>query len=273
MSATDDIFAILKRRDAIIDNTLARLDRAYSRLKDKLEEYVSNERLTQAIDVAAARKDVERILLASGIYDVVGDDSQYADYLQYAKDIYKRAYGENFEYKKISLEEMNILKDMQFDKFNRLTEAGRDLLADSVVNLRLGAATFESARAELTALVDSGLARYVNTWIETAQSAFSSMASTKLASDNGIEKFEYVGVIDNITRPFCLEHIGEIKTIAEWDDLDNGQINPVSIYRGGYNCRHVLIGVPAGFEKPIDTPDDRTKKPTEEPIPKSIGGE
>jgi hypothetical protein len=81
------------------------------------------------------------------------------------------------------------------------------------------------------------------TWLETAQSAFSREANVRLAEDVGIEKFEYVGPLDGITRPFCEKHVGEVKTIEGWDKLDNGQISPVSVFCGGYRCRHKLVGV------------------------------
>jgi len=47
--------------------------------------------------------------------------------------------------------------------------------------------------------------------------------------------------LDDKTREFCRKHIGEVKTLEEWDKLDNGQLNPVSVYCGGYNCRHFLM--------------------------------
>jgi hypothetical protein len=67
-----------------------------------------------------------------------------------------------------------------------------------------------------------------------------------LAEDNGITEFQYVGPRDQLNRTFCKfpgegGHLFEIKTKEEWDQLDNGQIGPVSVYRGGYNCRHQLV--------------------------------
>jgi len=84
---------------------------------------------------------------------------------------------------------------------------------------------------------------FSETWARTTTQGLFSQVNTSLAEDNGIEQFEYVGPVDGITRPFCQDHTGEVRTIDEWDTLSNGQISPVSIYRGGFNCRHQLIGV------------------------------
>ena len=56
-----------------------------------------------------------------------------------------------------------------------------------------------------------------------------------------IKDYRYVGPLDDITRPFCRKHINEVKTMAEWNQLDNGQLDPVSVFGGGYNCRHELV--------------------------------
>ncbi len=48
-------------------------------------------------------------------------------------------------------------------------------------------------------------------------------------------------------RSFCANNYGKVKTIEEWNKLSNGQLSPVSQYMGGYNCRHVLVGVVDDF--------------------------
>jgi hypothetical protein len=51
--------------------------------------------------------------------------------------------------------------------------------------------------------------------------------------------YAYVGPVDAIIRPFCLEHIGRVYTKAEIDALDNGQLPNPFLTGGGYNCRHL----------------------------------
>lgn len=51
--------------------------------------------------------------------------------------------------------------------------------------------------------------------------------------------YAYVGPVDSIIRPFCLEHVGKVYTKAEIDALDNGQIPNVFLSGGGFQCRHL----------------------------------
>lgn len=59
--------------------------------------------------------------------------------------------------------------------------------------------------------------------------------------------YGYGGPIDSITRPFCRRHAtvesGEVYTLQALNRLDNGagQPKPVSVYLGGYRCRHFLV--------------------------------
>jgi hypothetical protein len=61
------------------------------------------------------------------------------------------------------------------------------------------------------------------------------------AKEAGVEfVYFYGGPEDKVTRPFCDEHIGKAFTKEALDELDNGQIGPVSAFMGGYRCRHFL---------------------------------
>lgn len=52
--------------------------------------------------------------------------------------------------------------------------------------------------------------------------------------------FLYTGPSTGRVRPFCAQYVGKALTVATLDSLDNGQLNPVSTFCGGYNCRHTL---------------------------------
>jgi hypothetical protein len=51
--------------------------------------------------------------------------------------------------------------------------------------------------------------------------------------------YAYVGPVDDIIRPFCLEHVGKVYTKPEIDALDNGQMPNTFLTGGGWNCRHL----------------------------------
>lgn len=57
------------------------------------------------------------------------------------------------------------------------------------------------------------------------------------------QPYLYVGPIDDVTRPFCLQWAGKVLTRAEIDDLDNDQLPNPFLTAGGYNCRHSWLAV------------------------------
>lgn len=62
--------------------------------------------------------------------------------------------------------------------------------------------------------------------------------------------YMYMGPDDLITRPFCSEHIGQIKTEAQWINTLNDDGQSAWYMQGGYNCRHQQIMVfPENFDR------------------------
>ena len=47
-----------------------------------------------------------------------------------------------------------------------------------------------------------------------------------------------LGPLDSLTRPFCREWVGKGVYLDDLDSLENDQIEPVSVFAGGYQCRH-----------------------------------
>jgi len=64
------------------------------------------------------------------------------------------------------------------------------------------------------------------------------VAAWKAEKAKDFEYRVYVGPVDEKTRDFCLEHVGNVYTLDEINDMDNGQTGNVLIDRGGWNCRH-----------------------------------
>ncbi len=50
--------------------------------------------------------------------------------------------------------------------------------------------------------------------------------------------FLYSGPVDGQVRPFWLEHVGKVYSVAAIRALDNGQLPDVLLTRGGWECRH-----------------------------------
>ena len=233
---------ILKKIDKITDTFIARLDVTYEKIiaAIKTTDLADYEAIT---NLGASRALVEEVLVASGYYEVIADDIRYQQMVAIAQEFYESTYSRDFLYSELTIQELNAMKEAQFVRLNGLTADARDALAQGILDARFAGVALEEIVDTLEKTVSVKLKNYVNTWVDTATTTFWNTTSTKLAEDNGFVLFKYVGVSDRRTRAFCDAHIGEVKTKKEWDKLDNGNLNPVSIYRGGYNCRHILVGV------------------------------
>ena len=48
----------------------------------------------------------------------------------------------------------------------------------------------------------------------------------------------YAGPSDAVTRDFCREQLGKIKTEKAWRSIPNKSIGDAWTFGGGFNCRH-----------------------------------
>lgn len=83
---------------------------------------------------------------------------------------------------------------------------------------------------------------------DTRLMAFDRLLIQEQAKAAGFDLYLYDGPRpDGIIRPFCAEHVGKVYTLAELDRLDNGanQPKPVSLYLGGFGCRHYQLPLTA----------------------------
>ena len=66
--------------------------------------------------------------------------------------------------------------------------------------------------------------------------AFARADRFEKANTAGVKRFRYVG--PSPEREFCRKHFRKVYTLSEINQLSNGQLSPVRLYCGGYNCRH-----------------------------------
>ncbi len=81
-------------------------------------------------------------------------------------------------------------------------------------------------------------ARQARTVYDTAVSTYSRQVDQLGVDPRPEDRFLYVGPSDTATRPFCARFVGQVKTRAELDSIDNGQIPNTLLTGGGWNCRH-----------------------------------
>lgn len=228
----------------IEDDFTRALDSTMRSLERQMMALLDNAQRVPAVDAALARAEVQNILVSSGYYQATGDllNAGYQSAIDEAQNFYFQTIGENFQFSETSLERLTALKNIDLGEYANLADNFSTQLTRTLVDLNFGSVDIGAAVRQLQDSVDQ-LGNHARTWVTTGLSGVYSESSIALAEDNGITEFVYVGPIDAITRPFCRQHIGEKRTKEEWNKLDNGQISPVSTYRGGFNCRHQLVGV------------------------------
>ena len=86
------------------------------------------------------------------------------------------------------------------------------------------------------------------TFVQDAIMKYHATANLLAAQKAGIKKFLYYGTIIETSRQFCIDHVGETKTLEEWEQLDNTSWagkgpGGIMLARGGYGCRHHFVPV------------------------------
>lgn len=245
-------------------NSLARheeLDELLKKIVDEMEGIILK-------DIARAMKDGEpTISIVDKLYraefwkdrqeDLYNKKSVLLDkfFKIYKKDIddLKKLYPENnFSMSAIDyqLEQFDkyLNEELDYIKLMRVTESqAKGLIRMS----QFGAVT---GSQELIDLIQSNLKQPISqlrTRLYTTQSAIyrKNRANFYATIKESGKRYIYVGPQDNITRPFCKKHGGEIKTKTEWRNLSNGQVGSAWEFGGGYNCRHYTMLVSNNWTK------------------------
>lgn len=95
-------------------------------------------------------------------------------------------------------------------------------------------------------LQDKGgnVATYAETLVRTEVNGALTDRTMAAADQAEVEYYRYDGVLSKNSRQFCWNHAGKIYHIDTIMQLDNGKLNPVITYRGGYNCVHRWTPLP-----------------------------
>lgn len=241
--------AALRRVDKISDARVLQFDRVWRDLQARLVAEVTAGEIAGTVDLALATANVQRLLEESGYYEQVGQllNDDYQKAIDTSFEQYKRMYGGNFLFAETSLERLNALKAIHLAELNRLGDGLALEISLGIIEKELGAITREQLFFEVFENTIAKNRRWATTWTKTGTSGYFTESNMTLAEDNGLNKFRYGGVVDPDTRKFCRNHVGEVRTRAGWNSLneEQGQIPPVSIYRGGFNCKHTLYAVGA----------------------------
>lgn len=234
----------LKRVDGLKSFWTSELEKVANQLERLMRDNIAATSAGNAtIDAALARAQVQALLTESGYYTAVGNlfSNGYQEIIDGLFTDYKKLLPQ-LQFTDASSKMLQMIKDRDLQIFMDLSETQATNLQRVLLNYSFGVADRQAAFDELNSITGD----FTNTSslaVDTAISGFEQITSNMIATDSGIEFFEYVGPDDNITRPFCEEHLGQVKTLAEWHEIDNGTDLPTDIYCAGYNCRHTLEAV------------------------------
>lgn len=194
-------------------------------------------------DAALARAQVQQLLVESGYYEVTGNllSSGYQTILNNNLEIYRDFYSPNLQFSDVSAARLDAIRTMRSAVFDDLAERQATNLQQILLNLNFGTSSITSAAEALANDTDRSVGQ-AETIIRTSVHAFEREANVAMADAAGIEQFIYVGPDDKLTREFCQEHIGDVKTLEEWSAITAPDAyGPVPTFAGGPNCRHSIV--------------------------------
>ena len=245
------VLSTLKKVGNIADKNLAKLDDTMAILERKLVQAVSDATITQTVDIALARAQIEAIMVESGIYERIGEllNDEYKAVMNEAYEMYQEMYPNSFQqFSGDSLAQLDNLKTLDLSKMYQINTKLSTEITSGIINYQYGALSRQAIIDSIAKKVGQTAAA-MKTEFDTALFGYYQSSANALALDNGFEKFVYDGPDDKITRDVCSEFLrdyginGEPLTVDEINALDNGQGLPVFTYGGGYNCRHSWVAV------------------------------
>lgn len=188
---------------------------------------------------------IDEIFIDSGFLSDVEDmvNQKFNQTLAENREFLDTEYGISATITASAGTQLTDLKTLMVNQFSQIEEDLANRIERSVYGITQGQIDRRDFIEDLTRQFDTINDTYIKTWVDTGIAGFSRESGNIMAQDAGVSLFEYVGPVDGITRPFCRKHTGQKKTLEEWNKLDNGQIGPVSVYCGGYKCRHRLVPV------------------------------
>jgi len=235
----------ISRVKEVSDTALLELERISGRLESDVIRLTAEGAKSEAVEAAMTRVNIQTVLAESGYYEIGESvyNKKFQDILNGMVKVYDKSYGKVFSYTPLSLENLGQIKDAALTRFSSLGDDLAERLTMLSIDAQFGRLPKPQIRGIISEDVTGYMDRYVKTWVNTSLSDFQTKASQQLMEDNGIKKFKYIGVSDNIIRNFCKEHLGQVKTKEEWRQILNSEGQSAWTHRGGWNCRHRFVGV------------------------------
>jgi len=248
MSLEKELSIVNSAVDKLINDWQKDYDRIFPRIERGVVS-IYNDFARQGLDVTPVYSEivagVNKAINSSGYGELTSArlDETYKQLTDKIYDAYKAGAGRGFKFTDDGLARLTSLKNANVLLLDEVTARMRNGIANAIFQLEFGQTERETAIAQLRNLFTGDNKAYVKTWVDTATSSYYREVNAQGAEELGFEYYQYVGQDDNLTRPFCAEHLDGIKTKAEWQELANGQIGNAWTHGGGFNCRHYFVPV------------------------------
>lgn len=222
----------------------------YKSLIDKSAKK-ANSLLYQLIGQAEAgasltQTDVIMAIRASGMNDAIATTlgQGYQDIVNETYRFYRENYNIDFVFTPEQMASLEAIKTIDADQFNDLINTASTQVSRALNGVSSTGLPASAAQQVIDDTIKQYFNNYTSTWVDTAMIGFQQATTYKLVEGSDIEYWEYTGPYDKVTRPFCQQHMGQVKTKNEWMATQNDVgPQPAGIYKGGYNCRHILVPV------------------------------
>lgn len=129
-----------------------------------------------------------------------------------------------------------------------------ELLEGTIDTLRREIAQGLIDRADMEELIfqyADGKAHYARVNAKMIVSSYNRIGREQIRESADLKNGLYYGDARDNTRPFCLRCIGKVFTLEQIEQMDNGQLSPVKIYAGGWNCIHSWLWVDPEWDEEL----------------------
>jgi len=244
-----DVLSITNDASASVDITIASLIRE---LEDGIETLNTSmagvvSTIQPGSSVAVDLASLNAGLRESGFLATVGTglNTAYTDVINISGQLNETLNNRIFSFTEGSITKMQALKQTTFGSIQDATATYINKVNNAINTIRFGTGNANDIIKDIRDTFGKTLANQASALIDTGVNAGYTEANVLLGQDNGIKRFLYAGTLIATSRAFCVRNLGKIKTIKQWNQLNNGagQPNPVSVFLGGFRCRHTLIGV------------------------------
>ena len=91
-------------------------------------------------------------------------------------------------------------------------------------------------------------ARFARVQAQAAVGGANQSYREQVAERAGLDHYHYYGNVQNNTRAFCRIHIGNVFPKRRVLQMRNGMLEPVLVFKGGWNCRHAWLPVDPSWD-------------------------